>query len=127
MTDGLSRNRLGGMPRFTVAQIVNLLYRRFSICESFPVASRLSLLLAAALFPIVDAGCVSRSEPPVKSQPPPAPAVRALQELKSKYASGNRFGLYAVGLEPAGPQLMLTGMVDKVAARMETEQAMDSL
>src|SRR5690242_13306763 len=89
--------------------------------------SKPSLAVAGALVLAMGVGCVSRTEPSAKVQPAPASAMRALQELKARHAPGNQFGLYAVGLRPEGAQLVLTGMVDKVVAKTESEQAMRTL
>jgi hypothetical protein len=75
----------------------------------------------------VATGCISEKSPRPRSDAPPKDALLALQNLKAKYAPENRFGLYAVGLKPVGTQLVLTGLVDNVAAIAETERAMRAL
>ena len=70
--------------------------------------------------------CVS-NEKYSSNQAPPPDAIHALQNLKSKYAPANQFGLYMVGLSSAGGQLALTGIVDNIEAAVETEKAMRSL
>ena len=48
-----------------------------------------------------------------------------IQEVKLKYAPDNRLRIFDVGVQRRGSQLVLTGEVDSVEARIETVRAME--
>jgi len=76
---------------------------------------------------MIGTGCISQEHTATQVRAAPENAVRALQDLKTKYAPEGQIGLFAVGLSGAGGGLALTGIVDNVVAKTETEQAIRAL
>ena len=52
-------------------------------------------------------------------------AGRAIQEVKAKYAPDSHLGIFRVGLQQQGHELVLTGDVDRAEARIEVVQAVE--
>jgi gamma-D-glutamyl-L-lysine dipeptidyl-peptidase len=48
-----------------------------------------------------------------------------LQQVKAKYVADNHLGVYNVGVQTAGRELVLTGEVDRAEARVETLQTLE--
>jgi cell wall-associated NlpC family hydrolase len=62
-----------------------------------------------------------------KSEPDRRLAIpHAIQDLKQKYAPDKRLGIYDVGLQYQGLELVLTGEVDRAEARIETVRAVQA-
>jgi cell wall-associated NlpC family hydrolase len=62
-----------------------------------------------------------------KSQPDRRLAIpHAIQDLKQKYAPDKRLGIYDVGVQYQGLELVLTGEVDRAEARIETVRAVQA-
>ena len=49
----------------------------------------------------------------------------AIQEVKQKYAPDKRLGIFEVGVQHRGLELVLTGEVDCAEARIETVRAVE--
>src|ERR1039458_8090084 len=49
----------------------------------------------------------------------------AIQEVKQKYAPDKRLGIFDVGVQRRGSELVLTGEVDCAEARLETVRAVE--
>lgn len=54
-----------------------------------------------------------------------SPAGRAIQSVKDKYAPDSHLAIFNVGLQRQGRELVLTGDVDRVEARIEVVQAVE--
>jgi gamma-D-glutamyl-L-lysine dipeptidyl-peptidase len=54
-----------------------------------------------------------------------SPAGRAIQSVKDKYAPDSHLGIFSVGLQHRGHELVLTGDVDRAEARIEVVQAVE--
>jgi cell wall-associated NlpC family hydrolase len=84
-----------------------------------------SVLLAAAM-----AGTLCACAHVDSSSPKPEPDRRlaiphAIQEVKQKYAPDKRLGIFDVGVQRRGSELVLTGEVDCAEARLETVRAVE--
>jgi hypothetical protein len=54
-----------------------------------------------------------------------APVVRALQDVKEKYAPNSRLAIFNVGAQRQGGELVLTGEVDRAEAKIEAVRAVE--
>jgi len=87
--------------------------------------NRLPELWVAALAGIL-CGCAHLDGNSAKPEPDSSIAVpRAIQEVKLKYAPDNRLRIFDVGVQRRGSELVLTGEVDCVEARIETVRALE--
>jgi hypothetical protein len=85
----------------------------------------LSGLLAAALAGM-PCGCAHFDGNGPTPEPDRRLAVpHAIRDVKQKYAPDNRLGIFEVGVEPRGRELVLTGEVDRAEARIETVRAVE--
>ena len=82
-------------------------------------------MLAAALAGMLCA-CAHLDGSSPRPQPDRRLAVpHAIQEVKQKYAPDNRLGIFDVGVQHRGLELVLTGEVDCAEARIETVRAVE--
>ncbi len=82
-------------------------------------------MLAAALAGTLCA-CAHMDNSSPRQQPDRGLAVpHAIQQVKQKYAPDSRLGIFDIGVQPRGLELVLTGEVDCAEARVETVQAVE--
>lgn len=71
------------------------------------------------------AGCATSNSHRAETAPPPL--ADKLRTLKNRFAPDSHMAVFTVGLEPRRGELVLTGDVDRVEARLETLRAAERL
>ncbi len=79
-------------------------------------------LLVALSVPVLVSGCRSVESPRQKTSVQISLATNLLESARAEIAPDSHLSVYRLGIEPRGSQLVLTGDVDSVQARVQTLQ-----
>jgi hypothetical protein len=86
---------------------------------------RLALFSALALAEML-CGCAHlNTATPNQEAEEPSPAGLAIESVKGKYAPDSHLAIFSVGLQHSGHELVLTGDVDRVEARLDVVRAVE--